>query len=75
MGFGLKFLQVQAHDGAGAMAGCSKGVEIHIQDKFPKALYTHCAAHHLNIFVVKCCSICEKSNMMGSNSPQISAQD
>lgn len=34
----LKFLQGQAYDGAGAMAGCSKGVATRIQDKFPKPL-------------------------------------
>ena len=62
----LKFLRGQAYDGAGAMAGCSKGVATHIQDKFPKAVYTHCAAHRLNLCVVKCCSICEISNMMGT---------
>jgi len=41
----LTFLQGQAYDGAGAMAGCSRGVATHIQDKFPSALYTHCTAH------------------------------
>ena len=62
----LRFLRGQAYDGAGAMAGCSKGVATRIQDKFPKALYTHCAAHRLNLCVVKCCSIREISNMMGT---------
>ena len=45
----LKFLQGQAYDRAGTMAGCSKGVATRIQDKFPKVLYTHCAAHRLNL--------------------------
>ena len=48
------------------MAGCSKGVATRIQDKFPKALYIHCAAHRLNLCVVKCCSIREISNLMGT---------
>ena len=30
---------------------------------FSKAFYTHYAAHHLNLCVMKCCSICEISNM------------
>ena len=34
--------------------------------KRPKALYTHCASHRLNLCVVKCCSIWEISNMMQS---------
>ena len=62
----LTLLRGQAYDGAGAMAGCSKGVATRINDKFPKALYIHCAAHRLNLCVVKCCSICEVNNMMGT---------
>jgi len=34
----LTFLQGQAYDGAGAMAGCSRRVATCIQDKYPKAL-------------------------------------
>ena len=41
----LKYLWGQAYDEAEATAGCSKGVTTCIQDKFSKALYTHCAAH------------------------------
>ena len=48
------------------MAGCSKGVATHIQDKFPKALYAYCVAHRLNLCVIKCCSIHEISNTMGT---------
>ena len=48
------------------MVGCSNRVATCIQDKFPKALYTDCAAHRLNLCVVKCCSIHEISNMMGT---------
>ena len=54
----------QAYGGAGAMAGKSKGVASRILSKYPKALYTHCAAHRLNLCVMKCCSIREVSNMM-----------
>ena len=56
-----QFLWGQAYDGAGAMAGKSKGA---ITMQYPKAVYTHCAAHRLNLCVVKCCSIREISNMM-----------
>lgn len=48
-------------DGAGAMSGKSKGASSRI---LSKALYTHCAAHRLNLCVMKCCSIMEVSNMM-----------
>ena len=54
----------QAYDGAGAMAGKSKGAASRILSKYPKALYTHCSAHRLNLCVMKCCSIREVSNMM-----------
>lgn len=49
----------QGYDGAGAMSGCTKGVAVRISTQYPKALYTHCAAHRLNLCVVKCCSIRE----------------
>ena len=55
----LHFLCGQAYDGAGAMAGRSKGVSECILSKYPKALYTHCAPHRLNLCVVNCCSIQE----------------
>ena len=35
------------------MAGRSKGVATKITGPYPKALYTHCAAHWLNLCVVK----------------------
>ena len=45
------------------MAG-STGAAVCIQEAFPKAMYTHCAAHTLNPCVVKCCSVAEIRNMM-----------
>ena len=54
----------QTYDGAGAMAGKSRGAAARIQEAFPKAMYTHCAAHALNLCVVKCCSVAEIRNMM-----------
>lgn len=62
----LQLLCGQAYDGAGAMAGKSKGVASRILSRYHKALYTHCAAHKLNLCVMKCCSIPEISNMMQS---------
>lgn len=54
----------QTYDGAGAMAGKSRGAAAHIQEAFPKAIYTHCAVHALNLCVVKCCSVAEIRNRM-----------
>ncbi len=57
-------LRGQTYDGAGAMAGKTKGAARRIMDLHPKAIYTHCAAHVLNLCVVKCCSIPEIRNTM-----------
>ncbi len=57
-------LHGQGYDGAGAMSGCTKEVAARTSTQYPKALYTHCAAHRLNLCVVKCCAIHEVSNMM-----------
>ena len=46
------------------MAGKSKGVAARIVTKYPKALYTHCASHWLNLCVMKCCSLREITNTM-----------
>ena len=57
-------LRGQTYDGTGAMAGKRRGAAACIADQYPKALYTHCAAHVLNLCVVKCCSILEIRNTM-----------
>ena len=54
----------QTYDGAGAMAGKRRGAVSRITNPYPKAKYTHCAAHALNLCVVKCCSIPEIRNTM-----------
>ncbi len=53
-----------AFDGAGAMAGRTRGAAARIISVYPRAMYTHCTAHRLNLCVVKCCSVREVSNMM-----------
>ena len=57
-------LRGQAYDGAGAMSGMHKGAAARILHKYPKALYTHCAAHRLNLCIVQCCSNRDITNMM-----------
>ena len=59
-----RFLRGQAYDGAGAMAGRVRGTAARILSIYPKAVYTHCAAHRLNLCIVKCCNIREVNNMM-----------
>ena len=41
----------QCYDGAGSMAGCRTGVATTIQQQEPRALYTHCYGHALNLAV------------------------
>ena len=54
----------QGYDGAGAMAGKRKGVVARIMTKYPKALYTHCASHVLNLCIVEATNIVYVRNMM-----------
>ena len=42
----------QTYDGAGAMAGKTKGAAARIAECYPKAVYTHCAVHVLNLCVL-----------------------
>ena len=41
----------QCYDGASAMAGCRTGVATTLLQKEPRALYTHCYGHALNLAV------------------------
>jgi len=54
----------QAYDGAGNMAGKMKGVANRIIQEYPKATYTHCSSHILNLCVVKGLSLRVIQNMM-----------
>ena len=50
----------QCYDGASAMSGLRAGVVKMIQDEEPRAIYTHCYGHSLNLAccnMVKCCKI------------------
>lgn len=41
----------QGYDGAASMAGRIGGVQKLLREKYPKALYFHCASHRLNLVV------------------------
>ena len=45
------------------MAGWVKGAASRITAKYPKAIYTPCASHRLNLCAVKCCSISKVNNI------------
>ena len=58
-GFGLSLdgLRGQGYDGASTMSGVKAGVQAKILEKQPKALYTHCAGHSINLAILNSCSV------------------
>ena len=44
----------QGYDGASVMRGCCTGVQKHIRDLVPQALYVHSHANCLNLVLVDC---------------------
>jgi len=65
-GLDMHNLRGQAYDGAGNMAGKSKGAAAIIQKANPLALYQHCSSHALNLAVVKSIQNTSIRNMMGA---------
>ena len=57
LGLSLSNLRGQGYDGASTMSGTKAGVQARILEKQPKALYTHCAGHSLNLAIVSSCSV------------------
>ncbi|KAL4120004.1 hypothetical protein QTP88_012752 [Uroleucon formosanum] len=59
------FLFGQGYDGASNMSGKFRGVQAIICEKYPQALYVHCAAHSLNLAVSTASSIPPIRNCLG----------
>jgi len=53
----LSMLRGQAYDRASSMTGKHKGCRAIIQNKHPRALYTHSCSHVLNLAMVSSCSL------------------
>ena len=66
LGLSLSELRGQGYDGASTMGGHKSGVQARIREKQPKAVYTHCASHSLNLVIVKSCSVPEIRNCIDS---------
>ena len=66
IGLPISGLRGQGYDGASAMSGEKSGVQKLIIDKQPKAFYTHCAGHSLNLVVVKACAVPAIRNCIAS---------
>lgn len=56
-GINTQYLRGQGYDETAAMAGKFNGVQAHIKEIHPNALYVHCSTHSLNLAVSKSCSI------------------
>ena len=57
-------LRGQCYDGAGNMSGVRNGLAARVTQEFPKAVYTWCSSHKLNLCVVKSCDITELRDMI-----------
>ncbi|XP_025416944.1 uncharacterized protein LOC112688119 [Sipha flava] len=55
IGLSLEFLRGQGYDGGANMSGKYRGVQAKILNLQPKAIYTHCASHRLNLTLIKAC--------------------
>ncbi|XP_025191788.1 52 kDa repressor of the inhibitor of the protein kinase-like [Melanaphis sacchari] len=49
LGLDLDKLRGQGYDGAATMSGNFRGVQAIVKKSYPKALYTHCVSHSLNL--------------------------
>lgn len=57
-------LRGQCYDGCGTMAGKKSGVATRIQQEEPRAIFTHCYGHALNLSVgdtIKSCKVMKNS--------------
>lgn len=56
----------QGYDGAMSMSGKVNGVQAHVKEIIPSALYVHCSAHSLNLAVSSACEVAAIRNCMGT---------
>ena len=63
LGLSLFDCRGQAYDGASVMAGHVSGVQARIKEIEPKAHFTHCYGHALNLAIVGACSNTYVRNM------------
>lgn len=57
IGLEVKYLVGQGCDGATAMSDKFSGVQAHIRNDHPMALYMHCASHCLNLEISYSCNV------------------
>ena len=54
----------QGYDGAAAVSGSKNSMTTHIIKENPKAIYTYCFSHRLNLSICKTCKIKSVANIM-----------
>ncbi|KAH9384743.1 hypothetical protein HPB48_026756 [Haemaphysalis longicornis] len=57
IGVATEYLRAQAYDGAASMSANYNGVQAHIQQHFPNAMYVHCGSHSLNLSLSSACFV------------------
>ena len=62
LGLSLSDLRGQGYDSASNMSGVKTGVQAKLKEIQPKAVYTHCTGHALNLSIVSSCSIASIRN-------------
>ena len=53
LGLDLSKLRGKGYDRCSSMSGRENGVQAHEARKWPKAIYSHCASHRLNLVLVR----------------------
>ncbi|XP_042913321.2 52 kDa repressor of the inhibitor of the protein kinase-like [Parasteatoda tepidariorum] len=70
--FDMTRFVAQGYDGCAAMAGQEGGVQKFIRDKYPKAVFFHCANHVLNLVINDLNRVKEVQNTIGTTKEIIS---
>ena len=65
LGLDLQNLRSQGYDGAAAMRSVFSDIQAVIKNEFPKAVYTHCISHCLNLCISDACKVDSVQNAFG----------
>ena len=63
-GIDIKENRGQSYDGAANMSSEKVGLQKRIRDEAPKAFYTHCCSHRLNLSIVAACKLGSVQNTL-----------
>lgn len=66
IGIATEYLRAQGYDGAASMSGAYNGVQAHVRQQCPNAIYVHCGSHSLNLSLSSACSVPQIRNCMGT---------